>query len=50
LDLLCQGAIVKGKQIDNMCMSTYESVCDYLVERGILKEINPRLYEIVGKE
>lgn len=49
LELLCQGCIrPKADQIDNMCLSTYEAACDYLADKGMLKNINNRIYEILS--
>lgn len=50
-DALRQGAIVGtddgGMFIDNMCMSTYESLCVYFEKRGRLTTENGRIYHVV---
>lgn len=34
-------------EIDNQCLSSYEEACDYLKKKGILEEVNSRIYNIV---
>jgi DNA-binding transcriptional regulator GbsR (MarR family) len=39
-----------NNQIDNHCMSCYEEATEYLTKKGKLKEINKRMYEIIGEK
>ena len=54
LDVLNQACGDGDGEIDNMCLSAYEQTCDYLKEKGLLEEVNSRIYNIVdfygGKE
>jgi hypothetical protein len=46
-DALLQACDVSDDQvIDNMCMSTWESLCAYFATTGKLEDINGRLYMI----
>ena len=36
--------------IDNECLSAYEAACDYLTERGYLKTLNGRIYNLNKKK
>lgn len=47
LAVLTQACGIKDFMIDNRCMSAYEDACDYLKDKGLLEEINPRSYKIV---
>lgn len=46
-DALCQGAIMEGDELDNMCMSTWEMLSAHFEERGWLTTENGRIYKIV---
>jgi hypothetical protein len=50
LSALIQGAdyfVKKGKvYIDNFCIDIWEDICKYLARKGILKEVNCRIYKI----
>ena len=37
-------------EIDNKCISVYEKACDYLKKKGILEEVNSRIYNIVDEK
>jgi hypothetical protein len=48
LNMLCQSCETEDETIiDNRCLSAYEDACDYLTEKGYLKNINGRLYKIL---
>jgi hypothetical protein len=36
-------------EIDNECLSAFESACDYLTERGYLLTSNGRMYKLTKK-
>ena len=37
-------------EIDNQCLSAYEEACKYLKKKGLLKEVNSRIYNIVSDD
>jgi len=47
LDVLVQACQNKDGEIDNQCLSAYEEACNYLKEKGILEEVNSRIYNII---
>ena len=47
LDVLNQACGDENGEIDNQCTSAYEEACDYLKKKGILEEVNNRIYNIV---
>ncbi|HEC66250.1 MAG TPA: hypothetical protein ENI23_13245 [bacterium] len=47
LDVLNQACGDGNGEIDNQCLSTYEEACNYLKKKGILEEVNSRIYNIV---
>ena len=47
LDVLNQACGDGEGEIDNQCVSSYEEACDYLKKKGILDEVNSRIYNIV---
>jgi len=49
-DSLCQGAYVNGDTLDNMCMSTWESLSAYFAAKGWLEGESGRIYRIVPVE
>ena len=34
-------------EIDNQCLSTYEEACNYLKKKGILEEVNSRIFNVI---
>jgi len=51
LDVLHQACFDdKHQVIDNLCMSAYESACKYLTLKGLLIEVNTRMYKLVETE
>jgi len=47
LDVLYQACGDGKGEIDNQCLSAYEDACEYLKKKGILEEVNSRIYNIV---
>ena len=50
LDVLNQSCGDGLGEIDNQCLSAYEEACDYLKKKGILEEVNSRIYNIKNSE
>jgi hypothetical protein len=50
LDVLNQACGDGKGEIDNQCLSAYEYACDYLKKKGILEEVNSRIYNIVDMD
>ena len=50
LEVLNQACGNGDGEIDNQCLSSYEEACDYLKKKGILEEVNSRIYNIVDTE
>ncbi|HUU41107.1 MAG TPA: hypothetical protein VMW42_09210 [Desulfatiglandales bacterium] len=46
LDVLNQACGNGEGEIDNACTSAYERACKYLKNKGILDEVNSRIYNI----
>jgi len=46
LDVLNQVCGDGNGEIDNQCLSAYEDACKYLEKKGILQEVNQRIYNI----
>ncbi len=46
LDVLNQACGDGNGEIDNQCLSAYEEACNYLKKKGILEEVNSRIYNI----
>jgi hypothetical protein len=49
LDVLNQACGDGNGEIDNMCLSAYEDACEYLKKKGLLEEVNSRIFNIVGE-
>lgn len=50
LDVLNQACGNGEGEIDNQCILAYEEACDYLKKKGILEEVNSRIYNIVERK
>lgn len=50
LDVLNQACGNGEGEIDNQCISAYEEACDYLKKKGILDEVNSRIYNILDMD
>jgi len=50
LDVLNQACGDGNGEIDNQCLSAYEDACNYLKKKGILEEVNSRIYNIVNMD
>ena len=46
LDVLNQACGDGDGEIDNQYLSAYEEACDYLKKKGVLEEVNSRIYNI----
>lgn len=47
LDVLNQACGNREGKIDNQCLSAYEDACNYLKKKGLLFEVNSRIYNII---
>ena len=47
LDVLKQACRNEYGEIDNQEIPVYVDVCDYLTKKGMLEEVNSRIYNIV---
>lgn len=47
LDVLNQCCGDGNGEIDNQCISAYEYACDYLKKKGLLEEVNSRIFNII---
>ena len=50
LDVLNQACGNERGHIDNECLSAYEHACSYLKKKGLLEELNGRIYKIVDTQ
>ena len=50
LDVLNQACGDGNGEIDNQCLSAYEEACDYLHRKGILEEVNSRIFNILDND
>ena len=50
LDVLNQACGDGNGEIDNQCLSAYEEACDYLKKKGILEEVNSRIFNILDND
>lgn len=46
IDVLNQACGNGEGEIDNACTSAYEDACEYLAKKGLLEEVNMRIYNI----
>ena len=47
IDVLNQACGDGEGGIDNACTKAYEDACTYLTKKGLLQEVNSRIYNII---
>lgn len=50
MDVLNQACGDGNGEIDNKCISAYEDACEYLKDKGLLEEVNSRIFNIVDMD